>query len=79
MPQGPMKKKGSDRIWNDLRTNEVQGSSIVTPIAQNIRQPIVEATAIEFDEFGVISLISPTPIAAQTAATCGMVGSIGER
>jgi filamentous hemagglutinin family protein len=78
IPQGP-KKHGSDRTWNDLRTNAVQGSTIVTPISQNTRQPIVEATAIEVDESGVIALVAPNPISAPTAATCGMAGSIGER
>jgi large exoprotein involved in heme utilization and adhesion len=46
MPQGP-KKHGSDRTWNDLRTDAVQASSSVPPIAQNISQPIVEATAFQ--------------------------------
>jgi filamentous hemagglutinin family protein len=76
MPQSPMKKRGSDRPWNDLRTNEVQASAIVTPIAQNTSQPIVEASAIEFDEFGGIALTTPKNSAIQSA-TCGMAGSIG--
>jgi filamentous hemagglutinin family protein len=72
MPQGPMKKHGSDRPWHDLRTNTLQTSAIVTPISQSTRQPIVEATAIEFDETGAIALVAPNPISAPTAATCGM-------
>jgi filamentous hemagglutinin family protein len=83
IPQGP-KKHGSDRTWNDLRTNALQASTIVTPltesvlktIAQNTNQPIVEATAIEFDEFGGIALTTPKNSAIQSAA-CGMAGSIG--
>jgi large exoprotein involved in heme utilization and adhesion len=77
MPQNPMKKRGSDRPWNDLRTNTLQTSAIVTPIAQNVSQPIVEATAFQIDASGVIALIAPNPISAPTAATCGMAGSIG--
>jgi large exoprotein involved in heme utilization and adhesion len=77
MPQGPRKKKGSDRTWNDLRTNAVQASSIFTPIAQNISQPIVEASAFQIDESGSIALVAPNPISAQTAETCGMAGLIG--
>jgi large exoprotein involved in heme utilization and adhesion len=72
MPQGPMKKKGSDRTWNDLRTNTLQASTIVTPISQNSRQPIVEASAIEFDEFGGIALTTPKNSAIQSE-TCRMV------
>jgi filamentous hemagglutinin family protein len=79
MPQGPRKKKSSDRTWNDLRTNALQASSIVTPITQNTSQPIVEASAFQIDASGSIALVAPNPISAQTVATCGMAGSIGER
>jgi filamentous hemagglutinin family protein len=75
MPQGPMKKKGSDRTWHDLRTNAVQGSSSVPPIAQNFSHPIVEATAFQIDKSGVIALVAPNLISAQTEATCGMSSS----
>jgi filamentous hemagglutinin family protein len=77
IPQGP-KKHGSDRPWNDLRTNSRQASANVTSITQNI-QPIVEASAIEVDESGAIALVAPHSISAPTAATCGMAGSIGAR
>jgi filamentous hemagglutinin family protein len=79
MPQGPMKKKGYDRTWNDFRTNALQASTIVTPIAQNSSQPIVEASAFQIDNSGSISLVAPNPISAQTAATCGIEGSIEPR
>ncbi len=87
MPQGPRKKKGSDRTWNDLRAISLQASAtvqpIVQPISQPISQPIVEASAmvfdrsksIEFDASGAIALIAPNPIANPAAATCGMAGS----
>jgi filamentous hemagglutinin family protein len=79
MPHNPMKKLGSDRTWNDLRTNAVQGSAIAPPIAQRTHQPIVEATAFQIDESGSIALVAPNPISATIAATCGMAGSIETR
>jgi large exoprotein involved in heme utilization and adhesion len=79
MPQGPMKKRSSDRPWNDLRPQS-SSHSIVTPVSStNSIQPIVEANAFGFDESGVIALIAPNPVSATRAATCGMAGSIGER
>jgi filamentous hemagglutinin family protein len=79
MPQGPIKKNGSDRSWHDLRTNTLQTTTIVTPIAQNTHQPIVEATAFQIDESGSIALVAPNPIPATIAATCGIAGSIEPR
>jgi filamentous hemagglutinin family protein len=79
MPQGPMKKHGSDRTWHDLRPQSAS-NSIVTPVLSTSSiQPIVEANAFEFDESGAISLIVPNPVSATRAATCGIAGSIGER
>ncbi len=72
MPQGPTKRHGSDRTWNDLRSNSLQASAIANPIAKNSSQPIVEATALHRDETGNITLIAPNPITNSTTATCGM-------
>ncbi len=77
IPQGPRKKKDSDRTWNDLRMNTLQASALVKPVEENHGQPIVEASAIKFDASGSITLIAPTPMANQAAATCGMAASIG--
>jgi large exoprotein involved in heme utilization and adhesion len=71
MPPSPMKTRASDRTWHDLRTHTLQGSTIVPPIAQNIHQPIVEASAIEVDETGAIDLVAPKSIQSNPV-TCAV-------
>jgi filamentous hemagglutinin family protein len=75
IPKNPLQRQASDRPWNDLRMNALQTASSVIPTIQNISQPIVEASAIEVDEFGSIVLVAPNPIGLPTAATCGMGAS----
>jgi filamentous hemagglutinin family protein len=78
MPQGPSKKKGSNRTWHDIRTNSLQASSIVTPISQNTSQPIVEATAFQIDKSGSIELVTTNHTTSTNSdpATCA-IGETG--
>jgi filamentous hemagglutinin family protein len=70
MPQGPIKKRGSDRPWNDLRPLTA-ANPIVTPVAVvNPIQPLIEASAIQVNPLGAIELLAAKPVAIQTAATC---------
>jgi large exoprotein involved in heme utilization and adhesion len=71
MPQNPMKKKGSDRPWNDARPPSATASIATQPIVHS--QPLVEASTFSFDESGVISLIAPKSVEMRSAATCAMV------
>ncbi len=71
MPQSPMKKQGSDRLWNDVRPLTTTHRS--APIALTMpKPPIVEATAFSRDETGAIALIAPSPIAPHSSATCAL-------
>jgi filamentous hemagglutinin family protein len=78
IPQSPLKKKATDRPWNDLRVSFPEASP--TKSAQHLIthqaslpttvQPIVEATALQVDESGTIVLVAPNPIASHPPATC---------
>jgi filamentous hemagglutinin family protein len=76
IPQNPMQKGRTDRPWTDLRSPFREGSAEAasTPARQvtDMVQPIVEATAIQLDKTGAISLVSANPIANQSSATCGI-------
>jgi large exoprotein involved in heme utilization and adhesion len=63
IPQGPMKKKASDRTWHDLRSLTTTNPSVIQPVAiVNPISPrrgfanelIVEATALQIDASGTI-------------------------
>jgi filamentous hemagglutinin family protein len=75
IPQSPLKKKAPGRSWNDLRVS-FSGTS-PTNSAQHLTtvQPIIEATALQMDESGMMALVAPNPVGLQTAATCGMGAS----
>jgi filamentous hemagglutinin family protein len=70
MPQTPLKNWGSDRPWKDLRPIIATTSTPIQPIASisPITQ-LVEASAIEVDETGAISLVAPQTISSNPA-TC---------
>lgn len=69
--QGPIKKKGSDRSWHDLRPQT--SSHSVTPVAwSKAIQSIVEASAIQIDASGSVVLVAARPIELPSAATCGI-------
>ncbi len=80
IPQDPMRKKGSDRPWHDLRPlttamSTIQSVSITPPI-----QPIVEASAIQVDESGSTVLVAAKPIVPLSTTTCGIgTSSIAEQ
>ncbi len=74
MPQGPIKKRGSDRTWNDLRDTSTDRSvptSVILPIAQ-AKTPIVEASALRSNPDGSIELVAPMPSAIESGATCAL-------
>jgi large exoprotein involved in heme utilization and adhesion len=63
MPQNPMKKRGSDRTWHDLRLMMPSNSVTVQPIVnRNAVQPLLEASAIEVTATGEITLVAPQSI-----------------
>ena len=71
IPQGP-KKRGSDRPWHDLRPLTA-ANPVVTSIAiTNSVEPLIEASSIQIDKTGLISLVAAKPIGLLAAATCGM-------
>ena len=71
IPQGP-KKQGSDRPWHDLRPLTATNPA-VTPVAMtNPVKPLIEASSIQIDKTGLISLVAAKPIGLPSAATCGM-------
>jgi large exoprotein involved in heme utilization and adhesion len=72
MPQGPMKKKSSDRPWNDLRPLTAANPIVTTVAVVSPLQPLVEASAIQVNASGAIELLAAKPIAMQTAATCAL-------
>jgi large exoprotein involved in heme utilization and adhesion len=60
MPQNPMKKRGADRPWHDLRPMMASNPITVQPIVnQNAVQPLLEASAIEVAANGEITLVAP--------------------
>jgi filamentous hemagglutinin family protein len=71
MPQNPMKKRGSDRSWHDLRPLIAKTPATTQPIiAEN---PIVEASAIQVDESGVIALVAKlSPTSVNPYMTCAL-------
>lgn len=70
MPQGPMKRQGTDRSWTDLRSLTATISTLSQPIVGS--QPLIEASAIRVDESGSTMLVAAKSTLVQTAATCGM-------
>lgn len=72
IPESPMKSRKTDRPWNDMRSNALQTAVMVKPITQAMSQPIFEATAIQTDATGTISLITPQPAEFAAPATCGI-------
>jgi filamentous hemagglutinin family protein len=72
VPQDPIKNNHTNRTWHDVRTNSLQTSSIVIPIATQPIEPLVEASGIEVDTTGAIALVSAKSIASQLGATCGL-------
>jgi filamentous hemagglutinin family protein len=70
MPQGPLKKWGSDRPWHDLRPNAATNLVAIQPLANS--QPLIEASAFAVDKTGAIALVAAQSIEPQPAATCGM-------
>ncbi len=80
IPKSPIQTRKAGRTWNDLRdtgSDRSASTTVTTSIAQTAN-PIVEASAIEVDATGAIALIAPKSIEFQSAATCGIAGSIGE-
>ena len=76
IPQGPHKKQGSDRPWNDLRSLYHRSLSPIQPLAAvPIPEPLVEASAMQLTPDGVMTLVAAKPIELSSAATCG-VGNI---
>ena len=77
IPQGPTKRHGTDRPWNDLRSLTAS-HSVATPIAlSNPIKSIVEASSLQVDESGAIVLVAAKPLGTRigrpsTATTCGM-------
>jgi filamentous hemagglutinin family protein len=72
VPKDPIKNNHTNRTWHDVRTNSLQTSSIVIPIATQPIEPLVEASGIEVDTTGAIALVSAKSIASQLGATCGL-------
>ena len=72
IPNNPNQRRGSDRPWNDLRPLTAT-HPIATPVAQSHPvKPLIEASAIQVDKTGLISLVAAKPIGLPAAATCGM-------
>jgi filamentous hemagglutinin family protein len=71
MPQGPTKKKGSDRTWHDQRPLTA-ANPVVTPIAVANLKPLTEASAIQLNASGAIELVAVKPVVIQTSATCAL-------
>jgi filamentous hemagglutinin family protein len=69
MPQHPIKKSGSDRPWTDMRTLSVSRITVQPIVNEHPIKPIVEASAIEMDETGAISLVTPQ-IINPNSGTC---------
>jgi filamentous hemagglutinin family protein len=70
IPQSPMKKQGVNRPWRDLRPIVTTASTPIQPIATvPPMTQLVEASAIQVDETGTISLIAPQSI-PPNPATC---------
>ena len=73
IPQGPHKKQGSDRPWNDLRSLHQRSLSPIQPLAAvPILEPLVEASAMQLNPDGTMMLVAAKPIGLSSAATCGM-------
>jgi filamentous hemagglutinin family protein len=72
IPKKPIQRVTHDRPWNDLRPIITTNSTPIQPIAS--AQPItqlVEASAIEIDETGAISLVAPQNMNSNPA-TCAL-------
>ena len=70
IPQDPMRKKGSDRPWHDLRPPTHLSGLVATTV--NPTPPLIEASALQIDKLGVIALVAAQPILIQNIATCGV-------
>jgi filamentous hemagglutinin family protein len=70
IPQKPIQRVKTDRPWNDLRPTVATPSTMIQPMATvpAITQ-LVEASAIEVDETGAISLVAPQ-VVHPNSATC---------
>jgi filamentous hemagglutinin family protein len=72
MAQNPMKERRTNRTWHDLRSNVTQSTVVMSPMIEQTRPSLVEATAIQVDESGEIALVNAKPAEIRSAATCGM-------
>jgi filamentous hemagglutinin family protein len=70
IPKSPIQTRKPDRPWHDLRPTVATSSVASQPIVSS--QPIVEASAIQVNEAGAISLVAAKSIGVQISATCGM-------
>jgi large exoprotein involved in heme utilization and adhesion len=76
IPRSPIQTRKSDRTWHDLRSTIAANPAMIQPIAS--AQPIqrlVEASAIEVDETGAITLVAAKSTGLTSVVTCG----IGDR
>jgi filamentous hemagglutinin family protein len=72
IPRNPMQVRKSDRPWKDIRPTVATVSNPIQPIASV--QPttqLLEASTIEVDETGVISLVAPQRMNSNPA-TCAL-------
>lgn len=72
MPQNPMKERRTNQVWNDLRSNVNQSTVVTLLMLDQTRPSLVEASAIQVDEFGAIALVNAKPAEMRSVATCGM-------
>jgi large exoprotein involved in heme utilization and adhesion len=72
MPQNPMKKRGSDRPWNDARPLSATNSSVVPPTSiGNPAEFPIEANVMQVDVTGEITLVAhPATIAKTHPENC---------
>ena len=72
IPNNPNQRRGSDRPWHDLRPLTATNPA-VTPVAMtNPVKPLIEASSIQIDKTGLISLVAAKPIGLPSTATCGI-------
>ena len=72
IPNNPTQRRGSDRPWNDFRPLAATNSA-VTPVAMtNPIKPLIEASSIQIDKTGLISLVAAKPIGLPSTATCSI-------
>lgn len=71
MAQNPIRERRINRTWSDIRSNITSSISLVSPIREQPPQSLVEVSAIQVDESGVIALVNAKPTEIRSAATCG--------